>query len=111
MPLPASLYTLVHSNKYKPAPPKAKIPRRDALIVAQKGGAALNQDKIWQNVVCIGDQHGIATVFGVGLHGRVFGRGLHIPRFLVVSLYLPKRASSHTLKVHVDCASRKQLSP
>jgi len=93
------LWCLRCSKQYKAPAARAKIPKRDALMVEVKGGAAVNQDKLWQRVVCIGHLQAIVSVYGVGMHGRVFGVGLRPGRCLIVSLYLPKHSITYRLQV------------
>lgn len=84
--------------QFKKKRKRSKQPLRDSNVI-EVGGETTNMDKLWQRIVCIRDEHAICSVFGVGVRGRLFGRGLRTSRFLLVDLYLPKRCSKHVLKV------------
>lgn len=86
-------------------------PRRDYLKVAIEGGHT-HRDRLLRRAAMIGGTYCILTVYGMGIHGRVFGEGLKIKRYLLFEAYIPDRCMKHTLEVrHMRTAAvwMKQL--
>eukprot|EP00948_MAST-09A_sp_MAST-9A-sp1_P000631 g631.t1 len=69
-------------------------------------GHLLTKIIMHKEVCMISNTYCILTVYGMGIHGRVYGEGVnasgHMPRFLTISAYDPRDCGNYEVRVEMD---------
>ena len=71
-------------------------------VYSHEAGSVISRERLWRGAVQISRSYCVLTAFGMGISGRVYAEGLHIPRFILLEAYTKENCTSHQIWVTMD---------
>ena len=105
---------LVHSGAYSPRnlPPEPKFlgaanyPNMGhdsrELVYAEEAGSLISREMLWRGAVQVSRSYCVLTAYGMGISGRVYAEGLHIPRYILLQAFTKADCQNHEISVSME---------
>ena len=88
---------------YKPPLPIGTYPSMGhesrELVFSDEAGYLISKELLWRGVVLVSRSYCILSVYGMGIAGRVYAVGLHIPRYILLECYTRDNSAFHQIWV------------
>jgi len=71
-------------------------------VYSPEAGSVISRERLWRGAVQISRSYCVLTAYGMGISGRVYAAGLHIPRYILLEAYTKEHSTSHQIWVTMD---------